>query len=138
MSSLPRNDAEVIAQLIQRINDAWMNGRSAELTEYFHDNIVIVPPDFQGRVQGKAACIASYEEFSRQAVVLEYKQSEPTVDVWGTTAVAAYSWEMAYELNGTTSRESGWDVFVLTREDDTWRAVWRTLMSSPQQSEDSQ
>ena len=38
-----------------------------------------------------------------------------------------YRWEMDYEQRGRRSREEGTDLFVLRREADRWRAVWRAV-----------
>ncbi len=62
----------------------------------------------------------------------EYKDSEPNIDLWGSTAVAAYSWEIAYDMSGESYRASGWDVFVFVRENAPWLAVWRTIIAAPQ------
>ena len=36
---------EEIWQVIQAINDAWLNGHAEDLIDYFHDDMVIVTPD---------------------------------------------------------------------------------------------
>ncbi len=61
----------------------------------------------------------------------EFKESDPDIDLWGNTAVATYSWEITYEMNGQNYHESGQDLFVLTRDEDGWRAVWWAILPSP-------
>ena len=123
---------EEIRRLVKKINAAWLHGRPEELAPYFHEDMVIVPPDFRRRAKGREACVASYKDFVSQAKVREYKDSEPDIDLWGNTAVATYSWEIAYEMKKESYRESGWDVFVLVREHARWLAVWRTIILTPQ------
>jgi len=131
---VPTADADyrAIRQLVQQINDAWRSGETADLNRYFHTDMVIVSPGFQALTRGRVACVRSYEDFVRNAVIHEYSESEPTIDVWGDTAVATYGWKMAYEQKGTVSREQGHDQFVFAREPDGWRAVWRMLTFGPQ------
>lgn len=131
---MPTADADrrAIRQVVQEINDVWRNGKTADLNRYFHANMVIVGPGCQEFGRGRDACVRSYEEFVRSAVIREYTESEPAIDVWGNTAVASYSWKMAYEQKGTLSREQGHDQFVFTREPDGWRAVWRMVTFGPQ------
>jgi len=50
------------------------------------------------------------------------------IDVVGQTAVASYVFDIRYELEGVAYQESGRDLFVFSREQTTWRAVWRTML----------
>lgn len=119
---------------MRKINQAWRKGGYEELEQYFHKDIVIVPPGFEQRVMGRDVCIRSYRDFGTSAIIREYAESEPTVDVWGDTAVATYSFEIAYEVGGKNSRERGNDVFVFSRQNGKWLAVWRTLQATAQES----
>jgi ketosteroid isomerase-like protein len=131
MTETPLDDRERIRGLLKSINEAWVQGRAEELAEYFHADMVIVAPGFQGVEKGRAACINSYRDFVSQAKVHEYTESDATVDVWGDTGVATYRFHIVYDMGGATYRESGWDIFVFGREGGTWRAVWRTLVVAP-------
>ncbi len=128
------SDHEQVRLLLQRINDAWLRGPVEQipqkLGDYFHDQMVIRGPDFQELGRGKAACAKSYRDFLNQAKVHRCQLAEPQIDVAGDTAVAAYAWEMTYELNGQTYTESGHDLFAFTRDRGRWLAVWRTLLPS--------
>jgi ketosteroid isomerase-like protein len=131
MAATVLDDRESIRLLLRKINDAWVNGRTDELTEYFDADMVIVAPGFQGTERGRAACVNSYRDFVAQAKVHEYTESDATVDVWGDTGVATYRFHIVYDMGGATYRESGWDILVFGREAGTWRAVWRTLVVAP-------
>ena len=126
-------DKAQIRLLIDRINDAWLKGPPeqipAAMEDCFHNQMVIRGgPDFQLMAGGKAACIQSYTDFLRQASVRACTLSEPQIDVSGDTAVAICPWDMTYELNGQEYRESGHDMFILSRVDGKWTAVWRALL----------
>jgi hypothetical protein len=41
------NDRETVRQVLQRIDDAWQQGRTDELNALFHEDMVIVGPGFQ-------------------------------------------------------------------------------------------
>lgn len=134
MTPATSNDHEQVGLLLQRINDAWLHGPAEEilqkLEDCFHDQIVIRGPDFRELGRGKVACAKSYEDFLRQAKVQHCKLAEPHIDITGDTAIAAYAWEMTYELNGQSHTEAGHDLFVFTRDQGKWLAVWRTLLPS--------
>ena len=131
------DDREQIRQLVKKINAAWLAGRAEELAQYFHENMVIVAPGFEHRAEGRDACIESYKDFWRQAVVREYSESEASVERWRNTAVASYTLGMAYEMGGQSFRESGRDILVFVREQETWLAVWRTMILFPTAGENT-
>ena len=127
-------ERQTIRQCVRDINDAWRTGNTADLNRLFHADMVIVGPGYQELGRGRETCVRSYEDFVRSAVIHEYTESEPGIEVWGNTAVATYAWKIAYEQKGMVSREQGHDQFVFTREPDGWRAVWRMLTVAPQES----
>jgi uncharacterized protein (TIGR02246 family) len=130
----PDADRRAIRHIIQEINTAWRSGHTTDLNRYFHADMVIVGPGYQEFGRGREACVRSYEDFIRSAVIHECTESEPAIHVWGDTAVASYSWKMTYEQKGTVSREHGHDQVVFTREPDGWKAVWRMVTFAPQQA----
>jgi len=126
-------DREEIRQLLERINNAWLKGPPeqipAVLGECFDDRMVVKGPGFQALGSGgKDGCVQSYVDFVRQAAIKECTLSKPDIDVAGDTAVATYSWQMTYALNGEEYRESGVDLFVFAKSAGRWLAVWRAML----------
>jgi hypothetical protein len=120
-----------IRAVLAALTKAWRTGRTSDIRPLLHPSVVFVRPDFSERAEGPAACIATYDEFLAAALVLRYEESEATVDIFGETAVAFHRWEMAWEMGGQRSEESGHDIYVLARHEGRWLIVWRTLVSSP-------
>lgn len=58
-----------------------------------------------------------------RAEVRECRLSEPVIDLYGNTAVAAYEWEMTYVMAGQEYSERGHDLFVLTKTQGRWQAA---------------
>ena len=131
-SSGESEDREQIRSLLQRINDAWLNGRPedipAAMEECMHPGTVIRGPNFQLMAASRKGAIQSYVDFVQQAAVKKYSAGETEIDLSGDTAVANYSWIMTYELNGQEYTEAGYDAFVLSRIDGRWVVVWRALL----------
>jgi len=127
-------DTEEIRKLIERMNDAWTKGGPGKLAPFFHENIVMVSPDFTQRTQGREACAASYDDFCKQAVILDFKIGVPGVEVFGNTAIATYAYEISYEMGGEQFNDTGRDIFVFVRENGRWLAVWRTMIISEAKS----
>ncbi len=134
MTPATSSDHEQVRLLLQRINDAWLHGPADEiprkLEECFHDEIAMRGPEFQELAGGKAACAKSYQDFLQLAKIQKCTLAEPQIHVTGDTAVATYSWNMTYELNGQSYTEAGHDLFVFTRQEGKWLAVWRALLPS--------
>ncbi|MEZ4553908.1 MAG: nuclear transport factor 2 family protein [Dehalococcoidia bacterium] len=114
--------------IVRRVNQAWVLGRTEELETLLHLSMVVLPPPPAEPVRGREACIESYREFALAARVLHFEELHPTVDIFGDTAVATYDFAITYEMNGTYTTERGREIFVLAHEDGRWQAVWRTQL----------
>ena len=129
-STAGKNHKEEIHQLLKKITSLWTGGHPEKLKEYFHEKMMIVSPDFQVMGDGREACIKSYEDFMSQAILHDYRESDPEIYMWGNTAIASYKYEIAWEMDGKSYRESDRDLFVFSNELGKWLAVWRTLIPS--------
>jgi uncharacterized protein (TIGR02246 family) len=119
-----------IIELVHRMNDAWVSGNPETLASFFREDIVMVHPDFVQRTAGREACVASYADFCTQAAIQGFKIGELTVDAFDDTAVATYSYEIAYEMGGERFNDKGRDIFVFERSTGVWQAAWRTMIVS--------
>jgi len=136
-------EAEVIAEVLRAINEAWTTGNPEEMRQYLDERIVMAQPGFEERLVGRQACIESYEDFVRHASIHSYAESQTIIDLMGDTAVASYRFAIDYELGGKDYHEVGHDyhevghdLFVLARSAGRWRAVWRTLIPQVAQEAD--
>jgi hypothetical protein len=125
-------DQLAIRDLLSRINDAWLKQRgdamTATLNECFAEDVVMRGSGFVFLGKGRDLAVQSYHDFVTQAEVKNFSLDEPEIDVAGETATAQYKWAMTYVLNGQEYTEHGRDVFVFTRREKKWLAVWRALL----------
>ena len=128
------HEFDEIWQLVQNMNNTWAQSRAGDLASFFREDIVMVHPDFTQRTEGRDACVASYEEFCKQAVILDLKLDNPGIDVFDNTAIATYSYEISYEMGGERFNDTGRDLFIFVREHGSWQAVWRTMIISQSES----
>jgi uncharacterized protein (TIGR02246 family) len=124
--------AEVTVAL-DRINRAWLDHRPADLVPLFHPRMIMVLPGFAGRVEGRDAIVAGFEDFCTHATVHEYREADRQVDVAGDTAVVSFTYEMVYERDGSRNRATGRDLWVFARQTGHWLAVWRTMLDLTEQ-----
>ena len=125
-----QDDREKIHKVMKAINAAWTKGRPEEIAMYFHDDIVIAHPNFSGRGEGKEVCVQSFVDFVSNAEILNYQESEYSIDIWGDTAVVTYSYQFEWEMNQEKHNEKGNNLYVFSRDNEEWRAVWRTIIPS--------
>ena len=124
--SLPSEVASAAAAMRQ-INQAWQNGRLDELASMLHREIVMAPPGFGGRAEGRDAILAGFRDYSENATTVEFNEHDLQADLIGDVAIVTFRYDMVYERRGTRSRASGRDLWVLQKHSGTWLGVWRTL-----------
>ena len=53
------------------LNNCWQTGDLAALAEYYHPDVVLLPPDMGEPIRGRQAVIESYQDFL-EAATLEH------------------------------------------------------------------
>ncbi|RPI18609.1 MAG: nuclear transport factor 2 family protein [Ignavibacteriae bacterium] len=129
MTSFQTEEQSLLWEIVQQINDAWVNNKTEEIAVYFHPDITITGADLHEIMSGRDACVASYKDFVSNSVVNDYKESDPVINVFGSTAIVSYQFDIIYKMNEKTYSETGRDLFVFNKENDKWLAVWRTLVN---------
>jgi ketosteroid isomerase-like protein len=117
--------AELLA-VIRRLVSAWRIGNADELTTLLHPDVVFVQPHFGGRTDGREACVDGFRDFTSQAKINKYGDTDHAIDVFGPLAMVSFRYELAWEMEGEHHRETGHDLLLLVREEDRWQIVWRT------------
>jgi hypothetical protein len=125
-------DEQLIRELIDRMNRAWLEGpveeMRAALEACFHPAMVIRGGDLQPHGAGRDACIQSYLDFVGTAEIHRVQLEEPSIDLADRTAVAVYGWEMTYETDGQTYHDAGSDILMLAKFDAGWLITWRAML----------
>lgn len=117
-----------IRQTVERINEASRKGDIAALKQFCHEDVVIVPPGFVQRAEGRDTYLKSVEDFCSTGTVHEYKELSMKIDIFGDVAVVYYRYETKWEMDDKTFSEKGNDVMVLKRDEKKWLLIWRTLI----------
>ena len=117
-----------IRQTVKGINEASRKGDIKALKRFCHKHVVIVPPGFIQRAEGRNRYLKSVEDFCDTGSVLEYEELSIKIDVFGDVAIVYYRYETKWEMDGNTFNEKGNDVMVLSRNKGKWLLIWRTLI----------
>ena len=126
-------DREAVLRGLRRINRVWLDGQVEALVPLVDANVVMVFPNFAGRVQGREEFLAGFRDFCASAQVIEFHDYGYDADVIGDTAVITFQYEMIYERSGERYRATGRDLWVFRNRDNTWIAVWRTMLELHEQ-----
>ena len=133
MPDSAEQDCARISELIRGMTQAWTTGQWEDLAEFFHADIVMEFPDFSAQTVGRAAMVDGFKEFCESAELHEFEESEVRVNVVGSTAVASYAFDTTFERDGRKYHGTGRDLWVLTKTDGKWQAVWRTMLDINEQ-----
>ena len=135
MADLENSDLKSeIRRTVEGINEASRKGDIEVLKDLCHKDVVIVPPGFVQRAEGRDTYLKSVEDFCISGTVLEYKELSMKIDIFGDVAIVYYSYETKWEMEGKTFSEKGNDVMVLSRDEGKWLLIWRTLIPLAQVS----
>lgn len=119
--------AEVHSTLAS-INAAWREGHASSMRESLHPDIILALPGFKQSIRGRELLIGSFEEFSKNAKVIKYEESEEHIDVIEDTAMVTFHFNMLYERPAYRELSQGRDMWVFHRQQDRWIAVWRAMI----------
>lgn len=124
-------DQQAVQEVVREINEHWRAKRYDLIGALLGKDAVIASPGFEHRIRGREAYVQSYRDYDDTATTLEFDAGSPEVDVVDDVAVAVYPFHVIYEIGGTTFREHGHDVLVLSRTSGSWKVVWRTMQVNP-------
>jgi len=119
---------ESAAAAMRQINQAWLKRRVEDLAPLVHPDVVMVLPDFAGKIQGREHFLAGFRQFCQSATIKEYQEQDQQVDVAGDTAVITFRYEMVYERSGERYHANGRDLWVFQEQEGRWIAVWRAML----------
>lgn len=117
-----------VHDVLRSINTAWREGQPLSMLKYLHPDIIMALPEFTGTVQGRDVLVASFEEFCRNAKVMDYEESDESISIIGDCAVATYRFKMIYERSAYRAVSRGRDLWILRQQGDGWVAIWRTML----------
>ena len=117
-----------IQQTVEDIKEASRKGDIETLKSLCHKDVVIVPPGFVQRAEGRDTYLKSVADFCNTGTILESKMLSMKIDVFGNVAIVYYRYNTKWEMEGEIFSEKGNDVMVLGRYEGKWLLIWRTLI----------
>ena len=118
-----------ILNLIKNINKAWLEGRIKDLKNFFHQNIVMISPDFNNRLTGLDEVIESYKDFCNNSKIYSFDESDFHIEVFDKTATADYLFHIVYEINDKKYDGTGREIWTFANLNNRWLAVQRFMIN---------
>jgi ketosteroid isomerase-like protein len=121
--------AETIGKFIASLNECWQQGEVDRLADYYHTDVVLLPPDLGTPIRGRDAVVSTYRDFLEAAQLDRFETlgldvfSYPEGD--GGCHVAHLTFEVDYLLDGSRYQERGLEVYVLRESGGRLQIVWR-------------
>lgn len=112
---------------MESINNAWVNEDISTMAPLLHKDICMVLPDRVGLAKGRKVLIESFSQFINSVDIHQFNVDEKSIQIIGNTAVVRYRYTLSYTMEEHQITDTGWDMFVFEKNDDTWIAVWRTM-----------
>jgi hypothetical protein len=119
---------EDLAAAMRQINEAWLNGQDQGLVSMVHPEIIMVFPNFAGRIQGREGFLDGFRDFCQNATIQEFREHDLQVDVAADTGVVTFRYELVYERSSRRYRSSGRDLWIFQNQGRAWIAVWRAML----------
>lgn len=115
-----------LKQLLRDLNQAWIDQRYDDLSNYFDERVVMLPPGTGEPIVGVESLVESYRQFSAAATIHDLRMEEITIYEHQSMAMAHVKFDIDYEIDDSQFRESGLDICALSTAGAEPRVVWRT------------
>ena len=120
-----------ITEFFAELNSCWQQGKLDELHRFYHENVILLPPDDGIPIIGREAVVGSYREFDATATLRDFRITKLSVYTFDNSAsakthVVHMDFEVEYDLDALTHAECGLEVYTLIEsEKSPPQIIWR-------------
>lgn len=123
-----------LPRLIARLNDAWLSQDYTALSQCYHPDAVLLPPDAGAPIIGREAVISTYRDFHALVTLRKFEVTEqiffPYPSTTLSTTMCHMRFTIAYELNALSMQESGMDIYTIVDDQVTGPVIaWRAQIT---------
>lgn len=102
---------------------AFNEGNINKIIEFFYPDIVGFSSTKHDRIAGLQALRETFEFYLKEAEKIDYQIFEPTVQVFGETAVITFYWQVKLTKGSHTQNIKGRGSHVYAKVDSQWKIV---------------
>jgi ketosteroid isomerase-like protein len=118
-----------LKKFIHDLNKSWMEGRYDDLHEYYHKDVVLLPPGMDQPVKGAEAMVESYRQFGAMGTVHKIDILDIQVFSFHSAAVCHVKFDVDYEIEAGRFQEQGMEVYTIDTSGDSPKIIWRTQVT---------
>lgn len=118
-----------IDKFVRDLNTAWGDHRYEDLYEYFHDDVVLLPPGTSEPIVGIDPMVQSYRQFVSMGTIHAFDITDLTVYEYGTLSMCHMRFKVDYEIESGRLREEGLEIYAIDTSAADPRVVWRTQIA---------
>lgn len=116
-------------QLITDLNRTWSEGQLENLSDFYHPDALLLPPDAGDPIQGRAGIVATYYDFAQMTELHGFYTKSCNSYLIGSVTAVHLRFEVDYTMEGSRYVESGLEVYWVN---ETPQVIWRyqTVLST--------
>lgn len=119
MSNIEKAILEIEKQQVAAFNQRDLK----TVLSFFDKNIVCFSSTQHERITGRAGLRRTFEYYLKEAEQVQYRISQPVVQVYGDTAIASFYWTVKL-INGSKRRRiDGRGSHILVKRNGRWKIV---------------
>jgi len=121
--------SNAVENIIRQLNEYWLRGDYEALAGLFHDDAVLLPPNSQRPIVGRAAIIDGYRRFGEIGDIHEFEISAMQTYLFTGAAMCHMHFNIDYAINERRFEESGVEIYALSGAGESWKIIWRTQVT---------
>jgi ketosteroid isomerase-like protein len=115
-----------LKQFIKELNKAWMEHRYDDLYEYFHEDVVMLPPGSNKPITGIEPMIESYRQFGTMGTIHKFNIADISIYDFKSAAICHVQFDVDYEIEAGRFQEKGLEVNTIVTSGLEPKIIWRT------------
>ncbi|MBI3950687.1 MAG: nuclear transport factor 2 family protein [Acidobacteria bacterium] len=102
---------------------AFNQGDLKTVLDFFDPHIVCFSSTQHERITGRAGLRRTFEYYLKEAEKVQYRITEPVVQVYGDTAIASFYWTVTLTNGSKRQKIEGRGSHVLLNQNGAWKIV---------------
>lgn len=107
------------------LNRCWPTATAAQLAEFYHPDVVLLPPDLGAPIIGRTAVVESYAEFLQAAQLVSFEVEKLELFAFPPTCMAHLNFDIVYDLGGDRYQDKGLEIYTIIEQAERLEIVWR-------------
>jgi uncharacterized protein (TIGR02246 family) len=113
-------------RLVRELNATWQEGDLDKLAGFFHESVVLLPPDSGEPIVGRDAVLETYRNFLQSAVLHDFTETTLTSFDFPGTVIVHMGFAVDFSVGEQRMRDSGLEVYAVDTSETELQVIWRS------------